>query len=199
MHADPSSYLQLRNLTVRVENVLKGAPVPKTINVYYFTWDGAFIGARPLGFWDIGDRRILWLRRDLGVLRTSCDGRDSCTEGVYSGAHPNYLPDPQKPLDFALVDLHLTRGEGPVNEISFAHEVFREGAGTVPGLQSYSVGKLRKLVLAERGDVRSRACEALWIYTVDKVDAAIHQDAQDAMQAANCRCSTKAGGNIECR
>lgn len=102
MHSDPESSLQLRKLRVRVENVLKGAPISETITVYYFTWAGAFNGPRPLGFWRVGGRRILWLRRDSGVLRTTCDGWDGCTEGVWSGAHPDYRPDPQKPLDYAL-------------------------------------------------------------------------------------------------
>jgi len=119
MHSDPKSLLQLRKLRVRVENVLKGAPISETIAVYYFTWAGAFDGPRPLGFWRVGDRRILWLRRDSGVLRTACDGWDGCTEGVWSGAHPDYRPDPRKPLDYALVDLHFTRGKGHVNEIGF--------------------------------------------------------------------------------
>jgi hypothetical protein len=199
MDSDPSRALQLRKLTVRVENVLKGAPIPETITVYYFTWDGGFDGPRPLGFWRVGGRRILWLRRDSGVLRTACDGWDGCTEGVYSGAHPNYQSDPLKPVDYALVDLHLTRGEGTVNDISFATEVFREAPDQIPGLQAYSMEKLRRLALTERGDVKSSACMTLWIYTVDKVQPAIHRAADDAMKAANCRCKKKSDGNIECQ
>jgi hypothetical protein len=49
MHADPQIPLQLRRLTIRVENVLKGAPIPNKISVYYFTWAGGFDGPAPLG------------------------------------------------------------------------------------------------------------------------------------------------------
>src|SRR5439155_7051989 len=84
-HSDPKYPLQLRKLTLRVENVLKGAAIPETLPVYYFTWAGGFDGPRPLGLWKIGGRRILWLRRDAGVFRTACDGWDGCTEGVASG------------------------------------------------------------------------------------------------------------------
>lgn len=199
MHSDPKYPLQLRRLTVRVENVLKGAPVPEVVSVYYFTWAGGFDGPRPLGFWPVGGRRILWLRWDSGVLRTACDGWDGCTEGVWSGAHPDYKPDPQEPVDYALVDLHLTRGEGTLNEIGFATEVFREEHDRVPGLQEYSVEKLRRLALTEHGEVKSSACRSLWIYTVDLVRPNIKRDAEEAMHAANCCCTKKADGNVECQ
>ncbi len=198
MHSDPKCPLQLRRLTVHVENVLRGAPIPTVIVVYYFTWAGGFDGPGPLGFWTVGGRRILWLRRDSGVLRTACDGWDGCTQGVWTGAHPRYKSDPQKPLEFALADLHLTRGEGITNEVAFATEVFREEPDQIPGLQAYSVQKQRRLALTEHGDVKSSACFALWIYTVDRVPPTIHRDAEDAMQAANCRCTKKPDGNIEC-
>lgn len=97
MHSNPKSPLQLRRFTVQVENALKGGPLSDTINVYYyFTWVGAFDEPRPLGQRRVGDRRILWLRWDSGVLRTICDGWDGCTRGVESGAHRGRSPDPQK-------------------------------------------------------------------------------------------------------
>lgn len=109
-----------------MENVLKGSPIPTTIAVYYFTW--AHLGWRfrwtaAVGFLEGRGRRILWLRKDAGVLRTVCDGWDGCTVSVQSGAHLHYRPDPQKALNYALIDLGLTRGEGTVNEVSFASEV----------------------------------------------------------------------------
>lgn len=197
MHSDPDRDLQLRKLTVRVENLLKGGPVSATITAYYFTWAGGFDGPRPLGFWRKGGRRVFWLRMDLGVLRTTCDGWDYCTEAVWSGAHVGYIPAPQKPLEYALVDLHLTRGTA-ADEVYFATEVFREEPDQVQGLQAYAVERLRHLALTERGDIKSNACMSLWIYTVDKVEPAVHRDAENAMHAANCHCSKKPDGNVEC-
>lgn len=199
MHSRPTYPLQLRRLTVRVENVLKGSQIPETIEVYYLTFAGGYDGNRPLGSWNVGNRRILWLRRDSGVLRTVCDGFDSCTEGVWSGAHLHYKPDPQMPLDYALVDLLLTRGEGAVNEIGFATEVFREEPSQIPGLQVYAVEKLRHLALTEHGDIKSSACQSLWIYTVDRIDPGIQRQADNAMHAANCRCTVKPKGDVECQ
>ena len=49
MHSDPKFPLQLRRLTVQVENVLKGGPLPSLITVYYFTWAGGFDGPRRFG------------------------------------------------------------------------------------------------------------------------------------------------------
>jgi len=69
--------IQLRKLSVRIENVLRGDVIPEKTTVYYYTWAGAFNGPRPLGFWGVKGpinpvyRRVLWLRRDSGVLRTA--------------------------------------------------------------------------------------------------------------------------------
>jgi hypothetical protein len=199
MHSDPKYPLQLRKLIVRVENVLRGAPIPETITVYYFTWAGGFDGPQPLGFWKVGGRRILWLRRDSGVLRTACDGWDYCTKFVGTGAHPHYTPDPRKPIDFALVDLLFTRGEGTVNENGFGTEL-DEVTDQVQGLQAYSIEKLRHLAQAEHGYIRSCACRTLWVYTVDHpIDPAIHRDADKALHEADCRCTTKPDGSEECQ
>ena len=81
MHGDPSNLLQLCKLTLQVENVMKGTQIPATISVYYFTWMG-LKGPRQLGDWDKGRRRVLWLRRDVGVLRTICDGWDTCSTAL---------------------------------------------------------------------------------------------------------------------
>jgi hypothetical protein len=199
MHSSPHYPLQLRRLTLRVENVLKGAPVPEIISVYYFTWAGGFDGPRPLGFWRVGGRRILWLRMDVGVFRTVCDGWDGCTEGVASGAHPRYRRDPRKPLEYAFVDSRFTRGEGTIDETGFATELDWEAPDQVTGLQAYSIDKLRHLALTEGGEVKSSACRALWIYTVDLLKPAIHSAAENAMNAANCRCNMKADGNVKCQ
>lgn len=139
----------------KVENVLKGSKVPATITVYYFTWAGGFDGPRPLGMWDVGGRRIFFLRTDSGVLRTTCDRWDGCTEGVWSGAHPDYRHDPQKPIEYSLADLHLTRGENTLNKLRFAAEVDREEPD-LPGLQEYAIAKLRHLALTETDEIKIR-------------------------------------------
>jgi hypothetical protein len=198
MRSNPEYPLQLRKLIVHVETVLGGAPIPETITVSYFGFAGGFDGPRLLGFWKVGGRRILWLRRDSGFLRTMCDGWDYCTVPVDSGAHPHYRPDPLKPLDYALVDLLFTRGEGTANEVGLATGPDWEAPDNIPGLQTYSVEKLRLLALTEHSDVKSSACKSLWIYTVDHpIDPAVRRDADQALRAANCRCTKKIGGH-EC-
>jgi hypothetical protein len=61
MRSDPKYPLQLRKLVVHVENVLRGGPISEKITVYYFGFAGGIDGPRPLGFWNVGCRRILWL------------------------------------------------------------------------------------------------------------------------------------------
>ena len=184
MHSDPQTELQLRRLTIHVENVLKGGPLPGAVAVYYFTWAGGFNGPRPLGLWRAGGRRVWWLRRDSGVLRTVCDGWDGCTMDVESGAHHDYRPDPQKSVDYALADLLLTRGEGTTSETGFASEI----SWGVPdqGLQGYVIEKLRRLALMEHGDVKESACKQLWIYSVDRIGDSLRVDAAGALREADC-------------
>jgi hypothetical protein len=193
-HSDPKFPLQLRRLKLRVESILKGDVIGESIEVYYFTWAGAFDGPQPLGMWDIGSRRILWLRRDAGALRTACDGWDGCTWGVYSGAHP-HLRAGQAPVAYAVADILLTRGEGKINEVRFAGSVMR-GA---PGPDDYLIEKYRRLALTERSGIKTAACIQLWIYAQDQgVAPSSRTAAQGAMHEAGCGCKTTPRGEPDC-
>jgi hypothetical protein len=200
MHSDPKVHLRLRRVAVRVENVLKGAPLSGEITAYYFTWDDGFDGPRPLGFWRFGDRRVWWLRWDSGVLRTVCDGWDHCTMPVRSGAHPGYRADPGKAIDYALADLVLTRGEGAESEAGFAAEIaWGPPERGLQGYAGYVVEKLRRLALTEHGNVKSSACTLLSVYTMDRVEDGVREDAVNAIRDAGCQCVREPSGNVKCR
>jgi hypothetical protein len=159
--------MQLRRLSVRVENGLRGNLTTGTIAAYYFALAGAYDGPIPLGHWKLGDRRILWLRHDSGILRTACDGHDSCTMLVRSGAHLHYRSDPQKPLSYALVDLFFTRGD-VTNDSDFARAI-EDAPSTVP--ETYLFEKLQRLAATEVPIVRAAACKQLSYYRQKCVDA----------------------------
>ncbi len=150
--------MQLRKITVRLENVLRGNLEHGTVAVYYFACAGAYDGPIPLGSWRSGDRRIVWLRRDSAVLRTACDGPDSCKMPVRSGAHPHYNSDPKKTLGYALADIWFTRGEG-TNDAEFARGVDWGAPSTVP--RAYLFEKLQRLAETEVPIVRVAACKQL--------------------------------------
>jgi len=61
------------------------------------------------------------------VYRTACDWQN-CTVWITSGAHPGYRPDPDASLNQTLLDLTLTKGEGPVDSYQFATGVHAEGS-----------------------------------------------------------------------
>lgn len=192
MHADPEIRLQLGQLVVRVENVLRGRVADRTLVIYYFTWAGGFDGPRPLGFWDPGSRRILWLRKDAGVFRTACDGSDHCTMAVDSGAHRRYRADPLKPVDYAVADILLTRGESSISEIRFARNI---AAGS-PGPEEYLIVKYRRLAMTESPPLKTAACVWLWIWGHEP---ALTDAASGAMRDADCRCVPISDGNPNCR
>ena len=173
IHSD-GMLIQLRKLKVRVENVLRGGAVLETTTIYYFTWAGAFNGPRPLGFWGVKGsinpvyRRILWLRKK-PVRRswTACDGWDECTMPAESGTHPNYKPDPRKPLAYALAGkISFTRGNG-VTDAEFARQVNGEhqhGAGSLPLRETSATPPTEVPV------VRDAACKQLSYYRQKCVD-----------------------------
>jgi len=182
--ADPRCPMQLHRTRVRVENVLRGSIKTGTFVVYYFGFAGGFDGPRPMGFWNIPSRRVLWMRRDGGVLRMACDGWDGCTMPVESGAHPQYRADPDKPLDYALADVLLTRGDGAVSDDRFADEI--SSGVPDPGLQSYVMGKLEQLARTEPAIIKAAACEQLRIDTRDRIEGRLQQQARQFLKAASC-------------
>jgi len=194
--SDPRYPMQLRQAKVRVENVLRSSIRAKTTYVYYFGFAGGFDGPRPLGFWNPPSRRVLWMRRDGGVLRLACDGWDGCTMPVESGAHPRYQADLSKPLDYALADLFLTRGEGEINDGRFASEI--EWGVPDQGLQGYVIEKLEHLALTEPATIRAAACVQLWIYTQDRIENSLRRQAKNSLAAAHCACKVKPDGNVAC-
>lgn len=193
--SDPRMSLQLRRVTVAVENVLQGGALGERIEVFYFTWAGGFDGPRPLGFGP-GRRRVWWLRRDAGVLRTICDGWDTCTQVVESGAHRGYRPAAGRPVSEVVADVLLTRGEGEIDEEAWAREMMY---APDQGIESYVAGKMRHLALTEKSGVRQSACLWLWIYSQDPgVTAGVKEQAGRALKGADCRCVRQADRNIAC-
>ena len=156
---DPDYPMQLHRVKVRIENVLKGPAGEPTISVYYFAFAGGLDGPRPLGFGRQPSRRILWLRGDGGSFRMACDGWDRCTEFVKSGAHPHYRANPQQPLNRALTDILLTRGEGEINDLQFASQI--QWGVPDQGIQDYVIEKLRNLALTEVSEIKRSACQTL--------------------------------------
>ena len=180
MRRDPEVLLQLRRLRLRVENVLLGEAAPGRMEVYYFTFWSGHVGNAPLGLWEKGSRRIWWLRRDGGVLRTTCDGVDGCTLSIASGAHLGYRMAPGRSVDSAVVELRLTRGSGPVREMAFATTIVEGPRAVVP--EPVLIGFLRRLVETEKGVVHEAACEMVWIEALD------YTEAKDILAAGLCRC-----------
>jgi len=188
---DPDYPMQLHRVKVRIENILKGSAGERTISVYYFEFAGGFDGPRPLGFGRQPSRRILWLRKDGRSFRMACDGWDGCTELVTSGAHTQYSADPQQPLNRALTDILLTRGEGEVSDLQFASQI--QWSIFDQGIQDYVIEKLRHLALTEVSEIKISACQQLWIYTQDRIDDRLRERAQDSLDAASCICGPKPG------
>ena len=193
---DPSYPMLMHRVRVHIENTLRGRIDQPQIDVYYFAFGGGFEGPRPLGFGKEPSRRILWIRRDSGVYRMACDGWDGCTMFVWSGAHPGYSAATEKPLGYAIADIILTRGEGPIDKVRFATGVL----WGVPdrGVQGHVIEKLSVLVRTETADIKDSACQILWIYGQDQIAQQLQQAARDAGRASNCNCALDEKGSLRC-
>ena len=160
----PTEPVQLYRLTVQIENVLQGEATTGRFLIYYFASVGSSGGPAQLNFngkfgaWDIGDRKIFWLRQDraTGVLRTNVDNWAVCVTQVLTGAHPGYRRRPGETIDQAIVDILLTRGEG-CSDRDLIASISSSGASSYD--PRYAVRKLQYLAEHETPDVR-RAAQA---------------------------------------
>ncbi len=194
MHVDPSYPLQLRKMEIRVENVLQGSLPARVVTVFYFAFAGGFDGPQPLGAWRGGTRRMFWLRKDAGVLRTACDGWDTCTRGVYSGAHPHFTPDQRSPFMDIMADILLTRGEGQIDEDWFAGAISR-----APGSEVHLLEKYRQLALTESGAVKAAACTLLWGEAHSQFGPTRTREiAETSIRQAGCNCTARENAEPDC-
>jgi len=100
---------QLWKTRVRVERVLQGPPISGDVDIFYFTGD-QIPGSVSRLFAYAGHYEIFFLQKDNGHLRTICEDRRTCVYWVRTGAHPDYKPDPNLPIEAVIADLLLTRG-----------------------------------------------------------------------------------------
>lgn len=143
---DPELILQLRKVDVRVENVLYGDLPKSEIEVYYFTFGMSHDGPRTLGSWHPGERMLLFLRRDSGVLRMACDGYASCARRLETGAHPSVKVEPGQPFAALLAEIFLTKGEG-VTDSEFAQSLDDDVGES---LAAYEFGKMDERYMREK-------------------------------------------------
>ena len=191
---DPRHPMQLHRITVHIENVLKGTVPQRTIPVYYFAHTGAFDVQHPLIFRREPSRRMLCLRKDQGQYRIACDGSD-CTMRIMSGAHPGFRMNPGEPIERAMTELRLTRGEGPIDDHQFALDINR---GAPERDLGYVIEKLRHLAVTESSEVKYAACRFLWVFTRGTEDH-VRRRAEDSLHAAGCTCGIENVTEIVCR
>ena len=112
------TYIKIQEYRVRVtvEHVVRGNIAEREAPIYYFGYPH-FMGGPPNlgmrengGWWHLGDSIVFFLEREQGALRTICDFRNYCAVRVFTGVHPNFKFDPNKPLDCSIAELLLSRG-----------------------------------------------------------------------------------------
>lgn len=166
-HWDENYIVQLYKVDVKVENVLRGPSFTGNIDIYYFSFFGLMGSPARLrmaengGTWHVGDREIFFLRRDSGVLRTTCDFLQYCVIPVRTGAHPKFKLDPSKPINDSIIDFLLTRGIGASDGDMI------QAIEKTPGdnfSKEYWIQKLQQLAAQETPPVRQAACKVLAVW-----------------------------------
>jgi len=171
-----------------IESVISGDLPGSEADIYYFTIAMNYNGPRRLGSWNKGDRMLLSVRRDGGVIRMACDGVGSCARHVKTGFHPTLNKKKPTSVNDRLADLFLTKGEG-VSDQQFAAALTdqeseydfvteREFGKRDPGP---AIKKLQMLTTPQNSTaVKSSACDLLRV-AFDKpcaagIDTGAHKD-----------------------
>ena len=143
--------------------------------------------SKAVAFCGFGGRRECSARHATG----GTDAPGKCTAAL----HPHFTIAHQKPIDYAVADILLTRGEGKVNDRRFARAV-RLGA---PSPEDYLIEKFRHLAVTEGLTIKTAACIQLGICAQDRgASQSLRNIAREAMRQADCGCITKPDGMPDC-
>ena len=114
---------------------------------------------------------------------------------IMSGAHPGYRMNPGEPIERAMTDLLLTKGEGPIDDRQFALEIDQ---GAPDRAEGYVIEKLRHLAVTESSEVKYAACRGLWGYSQARLDDHLRERAAESLAAAGCVCGIEQRFDIVC-
>jgi hypothetical protein len=142
---------------IRVENVLQGNVSQGEVDIFYFIGTDSLTGGTSILNLPAGVRRIFFLQRDGGKLRTIYDNWETTVEKVYSGAHPSFKRNPNRPVTEAIVDLLLTRGEGATDKDMMEAVYWVGGRRGMFGEETV-IKKLQQIAREETLPVREEAC-----------------------------------------
>jgi hypothetical protein len=151
---------QLNEVTVRVENVLKGSVKEAELPIYYFRFPATYTynGPALLGYWKPGDRMMFFLQKDSGVLRTVCDNYRGCVVPVLTGFHPARNGETDLDLVDNIQRILLSRGEKCSDEMLIQA---MSRPASFEWQQQDLVRALERLAIRETGIVRRGACGEL--------------------------------------
>jgi hypothetical protein len=160
---DPHVLTQLHQAKIRVENLVQGDVAQNDeINIFY-SLDAVNLGSSAsFLYFSRGDRRLFFLERDAGKLRTIYDTWNTCVLPVFSGFHPNFKRDPHQPATEAIVDLLLTRGEGATDKDMV--KAVREVGNFDRFGDELQLKALQQIAREETPPVRHEACAELAIW-----------------------------------
>jgi hypothetical protein len=149
---------QLHQVTVRVENVLKGSVESTELPIYYFRFASTYDGPPLLGNWKPGERLMFFLQKDSGVFRTICDNYRHCVVPVLTGYHPARNGEADWYITDKIQRILLTRGE-KCSDDALLQAMSK--AVSFELQQADVVRALERLAIEETGVVRQGACNQL--------------------------------------
>lgn len=151
---------QLNQVTVRVENVLKGSVKETELPIYYFRFPATYTynGPALLGYWKSGERMMFFLQKDSGVFRTICDNYRDCVVPVLTGFHPAQNGETALDLIDKIQRILLSRGEKCSDEMLLRA---MSRPASLERQQQDLVRAFERLAIQETGVVRQGACKQL--------------------------------------
>ncbi len=107
----PGLELQLTELNVIVENVLRGSVTGSVATFYMYLWSGGEEHVSGFKYHpEVGERRVYFLKRDKGVLRSVGDVMECYTIRISSGSHEDSRMAPGILVSEAISVMLLSEG-----------------------------------------------------------------------------------------
>jgi len=156
---DQKLLVQLTKVDIQVENVLRGDVPRAPAHFYFFGYSdkNPGYGGPPLYRVSIGDRRVFFLVREMGELRSAADVFDY-TLFVASGSHKDLPFGKDTPLGDVIAEVLLSLGDG--YDSADMRSILPLSCRVLDQLSSrrHTVALLRKLLEARDRDLAVATC-----------------------------------------
>lgn len=157
--------VELHELAVKPERYLRGDGPRDGVKIYRFSIESGHLpGSVPMAFINPGERRIFFLQKENGVLRTCVDVVSSSFV-VMSGEHNVEVPSQPRNIKAEIAEILLSPGANFDEEQYVNNALHGYAVGVVPRMigRRGTIGLLRRIQALDNRRVSVEACMVSYI------------------------------------